>query len=190
MSVSSRGLQAIAFIAVAAMLIGFASFSGRVSSWDVPDHAVRADAIIVLTGDDGRLAAGGDLLRAGQARAMLITGVHASVSASDIRNQTRLDQAQIDCCVTLDRRASDTVGNADETARWARSEGYQSLIIVTSDYHMPRSLLEMERALPEAEFIAYPVRTTPPWAEPTHLRLWALEYAKYTMVWLTLSFSG
>lgn len=181
---SSKGLQAIAFFLVAAVLIGFASFSGRVSSMDNPGNGFRADAIIVLTGDRGRLAAGGALLQSGQAGRMLISGVHNSVSDEDILRFTLLERAELDCCVTLDRQARDTAGNADETASWANSNSYRSLIIVTSDYHMPRSLLLMESAMPNVELIAYPVRTSPPWERPANLRLWVLEYAKYAMVWL------
>jgi len=181
-------LQVIAFGLVVAALIGFGSFSGRVASYDVPGNAT-ADAIVVLTGGEGRLAAGGDLLRQGRAPLLLISGVHPSVTDRDIESQTGLDSAAFDCCVVLDRVASDTVGNAVETARWVTANSYQRLIIVTSDYHLPRSLLEMERAMPGVELVAYPVATTPPWLDPGNARLWLQEYAKYITVWLGRSFS-
>lgn len=176
-------LQAIAFVLVVTALIGFGSFSGRVASYDLPANAT-ADAIVVLTGGEGRLATGGDLLRLGRAPQLMISGVHPSVPDRDIETQTGLDSAAFNCCVVLDRVASDTVGNAEETARWARANSYQRLIIVTSDYHLPRSLLEMERAMPGVELIAYPVATTPPWLDPGNARLWLQEYAKYITVWL------
>ena len=65
-----------------------------------------------------------------------------------------------------------------------RENGYRSLIIVTSDYHLPRSLLEMRALMPGVELIAYPVRTTPPWRDFGASRLWLQEYAKFTAVWL------
>ena len=179
-----RFLQSLAFTFVVGGLIGFGSFAGLISGYDLPSSTQRADAIVVLTGDRGRLAAGGELLNAGQAPRMLISGVHSSVSNSDILVQANLDQAELDCCVTLGRQARDTVGNAEETAQWARANSYNSLIIVTSDYHLPRSLLEMKRVMPEVEFIAYPVHTPPPWERPASARLWAQEYAKFATVWL------
>jgi len=182
--VSIKGLQAIAFLLVAGLLIGFSSYAGRVSSWDAP-VAAQADAIVVLTGDEGRLAAGGALLRDGHAPVMLISGVHSSVSNTDILQYTGLDTAMLDCCVSLGRQAHDTVGNANETANWVDANGFDRLIVVTSDYHMPRSLLVMQRALPDTELVAYPVRTSPPWQRPASLRLWVLEFAKYAMVWLS-----
>lgn len=179
-----RLLQALAFLAVVSALIGFGSFAGRVSGMNAPESQLSADAIIVLTGDAGRLQAGARLLRSDAAPRMLISGVHSTVSDSDILTQSNLDQAQLDCCVTLDRQAHDTVGNARETARWANSNSYNRLIIVTSDYHLPRSLLEMKRAMPNTELIAYPVRTSPPWETPSTARLWIQEYAKYATVWM------
>ena len=184
MRVTIRILQAVAFIAVVGGLIGFASFAGRVSNLDQPHGDLSADAIIVLTGDSGRLRAGGELLRSGNASRLFISGVHNSVSEGDILDQAALDQATLDCCVTLDRQAHDTVGNARETARWARSNSYNRLIIVTSDYHLPRSLLEMKRAMPNVELIAYPVHTSPPWETPATARLWIQEYAKFATVWM------
>ncbi|WP_300527115.1 YdcF family protein [Maricaulis sp.] len=155
----------------------------------MPDSP-RADAIIVLTGGVGRLATGGELLRRGRAPVLMISGVHPSVTDRDIEDQTGLDSADFACCVVLDRIASDTVGNATETARWVAANSYQRLIIVTSDYHLPRSLLEMERAMPGVELIPYPVVTTPPWINPGNARLWLQEYAKYVTVWLGRSFNA
>lgn len=184
MRVTIRILQAVAFFAVVGGMIGFASFAGRVSNLDPPQAPLSADAIVVLTGDSGRLRAGSELLRSGSAPRLLISGVHDSVSNADILRQTTLEPAAFDCCVTLDRRADDTVGNARETANWARSNSYNRLIIVTSDYHLPRSLLEMKRAMPNVDLIAYPVPTSPPWETPATTRLWVQEYAKFATVWM------
>ena len=70
---------------------------------NAPESQLSADAIIVLTGDAGRLQAGAALLRNGAAPRMLISGVHSTVS-DDILTQSNLDQAQLDCCVTLTAR--------------------------------------------------------------------------------------
>lgn len=181
---NGRWLQATAFVLLAATLIGFGAWSGTVSGYDTPNSTARADAIVILTGDQGRLAAGGGLLDEGFAPNLLISGVHASVAPDELRPFTGLSQNQFDCCVALGREAADTVGNAQETAEWVRSNGYQSLIIVTSDYHLPRSLIEMSAAMPSVDLIPYPVRTEPPWKNPGVTRLWAQEYAKFATVWI------
>ena len=56
-----------------------------------------------------------------------------------------------DCCVDLGFTAANTLGNARETAEWARAKGYSALILVTADYHMPRARLELRAAMPEAD---------------------------------------
>src|SRR5262249_28360225 len=98
-----------------------------------------------------------------------------------------LDAATAQCCVDLGRSAEDTLGNASETATWARARHYQKLILVTDDYHMPRSMTELSIALPNVEIFPYPVRTR--WTDPT---LWrsdlnaagrlGSEYVKYLMI--------
>jgi uncharacterized SAM-binding protein YcdF (DUF218 family) len=177
-------LRALSFVFVMGGLIGFGAFSGLVSGYDTPDANLRADAIVVLTGDTGRLATGGELLRAGASPQLLISGVHASVTAQNIQDQTGVSDGQFNCCVELGREAADTAGNALETADWVDTNGYQSLIIVTSDYHLPRSMLEMGALMPDVEFIAVPVRTNPPWRDLGTARLWLQEYAKFAAVWL------
>lgn len=180
----SRFLRTLAFLTVAFSLAGFGFYAMMVSAYPEPAASVRADGIVVLTGDQGRLTAGVQLLQDGRAAHLLISGVHPSVTIADIRANTNLSGAEFDCCVQLGHEANDTVGNARETAQWVRSNGFQTLIIVTSDYHLPRSLIEMEMAMPGVDFIPFPVRTVPPWSNPRAARLWVQEYAKYTTVWL------
>lgn len=98
-----------------------------------------------------------------------------------------VDRELGDCCIDLGRAAEDTLGNASETAAWARQHRYKSLILVTDDYHMPRSQAELSLALPEVEIHPYPVRTR--WTDPalwrTDLRAatrLASEYVKYLVI--------
>ena len=78
-----------------------------------------------------------------------------------------------DCCVDLDYRAQNTVGNARETSRWVRHNDYETLIVVTSDYHMPRSLVEFHSRMPDLDLVPHPVADE---ARPSRL---AVEYTKY-----------
>ncbi len=174
--------RALAFFTVIILTVGFVLFALRVSGFEQEVGDEPADAIIDLTGDTGRLAAGAQLLHDGHASHLLISGVHPSASRSDLQSQTGLDEADFDCCVTLGRQATDTIGNAREAGALVRDRGFQRLIIVTSDYHLPRSLLEMKALMPGVELIPYPVRTPPPWRNARAARLWLLEYAKYTTV--------
>jgi uncharacterized SAM-binding protein YcdF (DUF218 family) len=183
-------LRVSAFVILTAGVVGFGAYSGQVAGYKTNAIPTDIDAIVILTGGAGRLSAGGELLRLGRASQLLISGVHASVTASDIRTHTGLSDSEFDCCVTLGRDAHDTVGNALETAVWAQANGYHTVIVVTSDYHLPRSLIEMEKVMPGVKFIPYPVETLPPWQNPDVVRLWVQEYAKYAAVWVSHQLSG
>jgi len=184
MKQSVSWLRGLCFVIVLTSAIGFAAYAGKVAGYDAPADDVSVDAIIVLTGDAGRLAAGGQLLRDGRAGQLMISGVNPAVTTADIRRHTGLDDARFDCCVTLGREATDTVGNAREAAAYVQTNGYERLIIVTSDYHLPRSLLEFRSRMPGIDIIPFPVRTSAPWQDVRALRLWLQEYAKYTTVQL------
>jgi uncharacterized SAM-binding protein YcdF (DUF218 family) len=128
-----------------------------------------------------------DLLVQGKGRRLLISGVNPAATREDIRDVTKAYNRIYDCCVDLGWEAEDTVGNAHETAAWARAKGYKRLIVVTSDFHMPRALLELRAVMPEATFTAHPVAT-----EQLNARRWERspgtakfmidEYNKYLIV--------
>lgn len=183
MRIFSRALVTIAAVAAAAFAFGFVLFATKVtredtSGWD------KADGIVVLTGGDNRLEAGARLLRDGRAKRMLISGVNRKVTREEIQRILGLDAKTFNCCVDLGYEALDTVGNADETRTWANTNGYARLIVVTSSYHMPRSLAELSLAMPGVTLLPYTVTPksfpeTGWWLHVTTTRLLMSEYLKY-----------
>ena len=139
------------------MLVGFVRFAMVVSDYETAKET-RADAIVVLTGGRSRIEASLRLLQNGQGKRLLISGVHPNTSAKAIETRFSTYQALFACCIDLDRLAMDTAQNARETAKWVGQHGYQSLIVVTSDYHMPRSLMEMSAAMPDIILVPHAVR--------------------------------
>ncbi|MEL7130591.1 MAG: YdcF family protein, partial [Pseudomonadota bacterium] len=105
------------------------------------------------------IAAGIRLVEAGAAPRLLVSGVHPNVSLTDIAALAGGSSTVYDCCVELGHTAKTTLGNADETAEWVANNGYRRLIVVTSDYHLPRSLILLRDAMPGTELVGYPVRT-------------------------------
>lgn len=171
--------------------VHYAAALDRAITADMPD----GDAIVVLTGGEGRLNAGLNLLRDGRGARLLISGVHEDTGPAAIERLVPEHAAWIECCVDLDYAARDTVGNAQEAARWAAENGYQSLIIVTSSYHMPRSLAELRAAAPDTQFLPFTVvpdrlRAGGWWYRPGALRLLAGEYSKYLASLLRLRMVG
>jgi uncharacterized SAM-binding protein YcdF (DUF218 family) len=118
---------------------------------------------------------------------MLISGVSRHVTRGELQTITGASKPVYDCCVDLGFEANNTLGNALETADWARSKGYKTLILVTADYHMPRARLELKAAMPEAQIVPYPVATTELsaaswWKTGQGAERMILEYSKYLAV--------
>ena len=70
---------------------------------------------------------------------------------------TGAEQTLFNCCVDLGKAALNTEGNAEETADWANVYGFASIVLVTADYHMPRSLILFRKAMPGVHIVAHPV---------------------------------
>ena len=119
----------------------------------------RADGIVVLTGGASRIEDAVELLASGRGQRLLITGVHRMTSEREIARLKPGYTKVFTCCVDLDRSALNTIGNATETRRWAHERGFRSIIVVTSSYHMPRAMAELERQLPDIQLIPFPVVT-------------------------------
>lgn len=175
------GAVAVSFMAG---IVGFVAFLSQLRSGDVTP-STKADGIVVLTGGSSRVADALDLLASGFGKRLLISGVHPTNGIGNIRRSLPdNDQRLLACCVDLDRSATDTRSNAVETRRWVRKQGFHSLIVVTSNYHMPRALVELSHELPDVELIPFSVigdrwRDEAWWTSGTTLRLLLSEYVKY-----------
>ncbi len=170
-------------IGLAGMLIaGLFAFVGKLPP-QVENPDGRTDAIVVLTGGSERLAAGLALLSQGRAEKLFISGVDRGTSREAIRARAGA-AARFECCVVIGRDALNTEGNAGETAAWLKAQGYNSLRVVTASYHMPRSLLEMRRAMPGITLVPHPVfprrvKIESWWRSPGTASLLATEAGKY-----------
>ncbi|MGX5666966.1 YdcF family protein [Rhizobium daejeonense] len=172
----------VLIFASALVLAGFLRFADAVTTFTPPVDA-KADAIVVLTGGYQRIDQAIELLRKGMGRRLLISGVHPTTTPAQIRKVTQSSPDLFECCVDVGYEAMDTIGNANETSRWIHDRGYSSVLVVTSNYHMPRSLMELRRIDPSTTFIPYPVvisdlKTTAWYAEPNLLRTLLSEYGK------------
>ncbi len=151
-------IMVLATIAIAAVG-GFYLFYKDVSGLTPPANP-RADAIIVLTGGYQRIDQAVNLLASGAGRRLLISGVNPATTMAQIRNFTKSPPDLFDCCVDIGYQALDTSGNAQEAADWIAARNFKTVIVVTNNYHMPRSLLELKRIDKQTVFIAYPVGNT------------------------------
>ncbi len=158
-----------------AWLIGFGLFWIRLpyASQENGPAIEKTDAVIVLTGGPNRLEAGLQFLETGVSKKMLISGVHKDVLPKELVALTGAKPALFDCCIELGYQADSTVGNAEEASTWASKHQLRRIVLVTSDYHMQRSLILFRKHMPDIEITALSVQSNLP-----VLKL-AKEYNKY-----------
>lgn len=133
-------------------LLGYTFFYRHLP--EEPLSVKKADAIVVLTGGRNRLKEGVLLLQRQKAPKLYISGVRENIKITHLlkgRNQAFYDK------VTLSYEATNTRENAQDVASWTKKHGLKSIILVTNDYHMPRSLLETRRLLPDLTIYPYAV---------------------------------
>jgi uncharacterized SAM-binding protein YcdF (DUF218 family) len=179
---TARLAGGVAGVLAVVWLGGFLWFTAAATT-PFTDPATRTDAIVVLTGGSERIATGLALLAAGLADRLFISGVGARTRVIDLLPPASpaVDPSRI----TLGTAAVDTVGNAAESAAWARQNGIRTIRLVTAAYHMPRALVEFRAAMPDVVAIAHPVFPdsvrTDWWRAPRSASLLAIEYTKFLL---------
>ena len=149
----------------------------------------NGDGVVVYTGGGGkRIAAAMGVFEDGSAERLLISGVNPSTSRTRIEEMWTGAPEKFECCVDLGRHAQSTIGNADEAADWANDYNLSSLVLVTSDFHMPRALMETRSKLVTTSITPYAVPSghigDNGWpTTPAAWRLIAREYTKYLLAW-------
>ncbi len=197
-AVQTRRLRAVvirlAVLGAAVLAIGFAVFV-----WRLPSRQVAldrdADGIVVLTGGTSRVSDALELLAAHRGKRLLITGVNSGTTTADIARENPNYRSLLSCCVDLDYSAINTFGNATQARLWANDHGFGSLVVVTSAYHMPRALAELEHQLPHAALIPFPVlsdrlRIEPWWSNGDTTKLVVSEYLKFLFAKVRMRFDS
>src|SRR5919201_2356907 len=177
----TSGLVVVSAV-LALLAAGFIWFLWRVPAEEVTVTG-ESDAIVELTGGASRIADAIELLASGRGKRLLISGANRATNSNEISRLNPEFERWVRCCVDFDRSLN-TLGNAVETKRWAESRGFRSLIVVTSNYHMPRALAEISHQLPGVALVPFPVvtdrqRADPWWTGGTTARLMLSEYVKY-----------
>ena len=169
-------------LAVVLTAIGFFIFTDGIQR-SQPEPST-ADGIAVLTGGVARIDEAMKLLAQQKAKRLLITGVNRTTSTEALKQLASEGDQLFSCCVDIDKEARNTIDNATETSQWVALHHYNSIIVVTSNYHMPRALAELGRVMPGMTLIPYSVivnnvRLDRWWTYPGTTRLLISEYLKY-----------
>ncbi len=168
---------------IAGLAAGFFVYLNEIPN-NPPRSPQAADGIVVLTGAAQRMSDALELLSANRGRRLLVSGVNPTITSEELKKQFPDFSRLSACCIDLGHEAQNTLGNAVETAAWAKKHGFKSLLVVTSAWHMPRALVELGRETDGIELIPYPVVTERMrehnwWFSPQTVRLLVFEYLKY-----------
>jgi uncharacterized SAM-binding protein YcdF (DUF218 family) len=192
----ARWLRRLGLLALAMVVLWLGGLAWFVaSSLAIRGDRIPTDAIVVLTGGRLRLETGLQLLAAGTAKKLFVSGVNQRVDREELLRTLGPVAGRAACCIALGHEADNTLGNARETANWMHEEGYRSLRLVTSWYHMRRALLEFDRAMPQVTIVAYPVFAQHGdaerwWSWHGPLVLIITEYEKYLAAWIRSALSA
>jgi len=172
----------LVMLAVVMLVIGFFIFTGSIERSQLEPRT--ADGIAVLTGGTARIDEAMKLLTQQKAKRLLITGVNRTTSTEELKQLASQGDQLFSCCVDIDKEARNTIDNATETSQWVARNHYTSVIVVTSNYHMPRALAELARVMPGVTLIPYSVVDNNVhldrwWTFPGTTRLLISEYLKY-----------
>lgn len=111
-------------------------------------------AIVVLTGGPRRLEEGFKLLEKKMGSALFISGVNPIVKKKDLKrilntNTSSKKNILFDCCVFYEKKSKNTQSNSIEANKWLTENDYDEIFLVTSSFHMPRSIYEFKKNAPK-----------------------------------------
>ena len=145
------------------------------------------DSIVVLTGDKFRISKGMEILSNGIGEKLLLSGVNKNIKLTNIINEFPKYKNFFDCCVEIENISSNTFENSRETFLWLEKNKYNSVLIVSSDYHMPRAKLEFEKFLNTKNTYYHPVNSNNNLMAIGKIKKLFLEYVKYMRTYISLA---
>lgn len=146
-------MATIIFIVI--WLAGLVKFHEKIYNEEY-DRKSKADAIVVLTGGKNRLHVATKLLNENMADKLFISGVSKEISLQEIANREDIEIYNEEN-IEIGQEALNTIGNAKEIDQWVKTNNIKKIRLVTSNYHVPRSIKELKNVNPELEVIIHPV---------------------------------
>jgi uncharacterized SAM-binding protein YcdF (DUF218 family) len=179
-----RTVVCVTTLALLCWLAGFIAFTHTITKLKTMAPSEKADAIIVLTGGSGRIARGLELFSDNYASQIFITGVNTQVKMADIVSLWKGEHLDsLTCCITLGHQAGNTHQNAAEAQKWVNGvQDVHSAYIVTSSYHMPRTMMEFADAMPHLKLIPHVVEYG---VNNDKKNFWHLAFSEYNKTLLT-----
>ena len=125
----------------------------------------RTSNIVILTGGSNRIRDGLKIIKNLENSAiintkLLISGTGKGFTLSNVKKllpKSEFLDIFLKCCIELDNKSQNTHSNAIETLKWANKNNIKTFILITSNYHMPRAVLEFKARMPNFEIITHPI---------------------------------
>ncbi len=169
------------------ILLQFNFFLFKIQSYKNIDlNKKEIEGIIVLTGDKFRILEGLKILNNEIGYKLLISGVNKEISIEEIKQEFPKYKQLFNCCVELDSISTNTFENIREIFFWKKNNNIKNILLITSDYHLPRVKLEVNRLLLDNETYFYGVKYD---NQKINIRAKKLivEYVKYLRTKISLS---
>ena len=169
------------------VLLQFNFFLFNIQSYKNSDlNEKEIEGIVVLTGDKFRILEGLKILNSEIGYKLLISGVNKEISIEEIKKEFPKFNQLFNCCVELESISTNTFENVREIFFWKKNNNIKNILLITSDYHLPRVELEVNRLLLDKETFYYGVKYD---NQKINIRMKKLivEYIKYLRTKISLS---
>ncbi len=145
-------------------LIGLLGFKEKILS--IKNYNTKKDSnIVILTGGTNRIKDGLKIIdnfnKPYKKRfKILVSGTGKGYSKKTLKKQlgSNFYPELVECCIDLDSVSKNTLTNASETSKWVLRNNIKEFILITSNYHMPRAILEFNNSMPNQKIYTFSIR--------------------------------
>ena len=125
-------------------------------------NSKKSSNIVILTGGTNRIKDGlkiiNDFERTKKnSLKILVSGTGKGFTKNSLKKQLgeNFNSDLIKCCIELDSVSKNTFTNASETLKWTKKNDIKEFLLVTSNYHMPRAILEFNNRMPNIKIYTF-----------------------------------
>jgi len=185
-----KGFISLLLLVCIIISVLFVDFVYKTFSYRVRD--LNPDAVVVLAGGKGRVEEGVKLYREGKGTSLFLIGVDPSVKKADLYKESAGVRSSDQ--VYLEKVSRNTLENAIFARELISQYNVRSMLLITSRYHMKRSLLIFRNMLPrDIAIYPHPVISKSSvdawWSHGGSLRLLFSEFYKYCLYRVIFLFS-
>ena len=142
--------------------------------------------IVILTGGTNRIKEGLKIIDNFKKSKkinykILVSGTGIGFTKSSLKKNIgpNFNARLIECCIDLDSVSKNTFTNAKETFKWISKNKINEFILITSNYHMPRAILEFKNIMPNLKIYTYAI--TP---KKHDIKNWISSYQTFSLVFI------